>query len=390
MSHVPTRALGHVSRSLIGYATTTKRPAALTSSTVGTATTSSVALPVPPWTAARSRPGIGRHALGAATAAALVLALAGCASGATATTGAAIDANGNTAVVVGDNTTTATRTEIAVKAEPSLHDELPAAVRDRGTLVIGVGALPAGFPPLAYVGDDHKTLTGAEPDLGRLVAATLGLKPDLQNNAWENMFVRLSSGQLDAGFSNITVTEERKQKYDFASYRDDNLAFAVKKDDPWTFDGDYQALAGKTVAVSSGTNQEKILLEWQKKLASEGKTLQVRYYKDNNSTYLALASGRIDAYFGPNPGIAYQETQSAATSTPTRTAGTYSGAGDTLQGLIAATTKKDSGLAKPLADAINHLIATGQYDAWLKAYNLQNEAVKTSEVNPPGLPLDNA
>ena len=26
----------------------------------------------------------------------------------------------------------------------------------------------------------------------------------------------------------------------------------------------------------------------------------------------------------------------------------------------------------------------------LKAYNLQNEAVKTSEVNPPGLPLDNA
>ena len=37
----------------------------------------------------------------------------------------------------------------------------------------------------------------------------------------------------------------------------------------------------------------------------------MRYYKDNNSTYLALASGRIDAYFGPNPGIAYQDQQSA-------------------------------------------------------------------------------
>lgn len=335
----------------------------------------------------RHRP---RVLLGLAAAPLLATVLAACSTSDAATGAPSTDANGNTTVVVADNTTTATRTEITVQAQPSLHDELPAAVKDRGTLVIGVGALPAGFPPLAYVGDDHKTLTGAEPDLGRLVAATLGLKPDLQNNAWENMFVRLDSAQLDVGFSNITVTEERKQKYDFASYRDDNLAFAVKKDDPWTFDGDYHALAGKTVAVSSGTNQEKILLTWQKKLQAEGQTLDVRYYKDNNSIYLALASGRINAYFGPNPGIAYQDQQSASTSTPTRTAGTYSGAGDTLQGLIAATTKKDSGLAKPVADAINHLIETGQYDQWLKAYNLQNEAVKASEINPPGLPLDNA
>lgn len=321
----------------------------------------------------------------------LATVLAACSTSDAATTAAPrTDANGNTTVVVADNTSTATRTAITVPTQQALHDALPAAVKDRGTLVIGVGALPAGFPPLAYVGDDHKTLTGAEPDLGRLVAATLGLEPDLQNNAWENMFVRLDSAQLDVGFSNITVTEERKQKYDFASYRDDNLAFAVKKDDTWTFAGDYHVLAGKTVAVSSGTNQEKILLEWQRKLKAEGQDFEVRYYKDNNSVYLALASGRIDAYFGPNPGIAYQDQQSASTSTPTRTAGTYSGAGESLQGLIAATTKKDSGLAQPVADAINVLIKNGQYEAWLKAYNLQNEAVKTSEVNPPGLPLDNA
>ncbi len=164
----------------------------------------------------------------------------------------------------------------------------------------------------------------------------------------------------------------------------------MKKDSTWNFNDDYRTLAGKTVAVSSGTNQEKILLDWKKKLAAEGSTLEVKYYKDNNGIYLALSAGRIDAYFGPNPGIAYQETQSANTTTPTRTAGTFSGAGESLQGLIAATTKKDSGLAKPLADAINYLIENGQYEAWLKAYNLENEAVKVSEINPPGLPLDNA
>jgi len=34
-------------------------------------------------------------------------------------------------------------------------------------------------------------------------------------------------------------------------------------------------------------------------------------------------------------------------------------------------------------------IRNGQYAQWLKAYNLTNEAVETSEVNPPGLPITN-
>jgi polar amino acid transport system substrate-binding protein len=191
-------------------------------------------------------------------------------------------------------------------------------------------------------------------------------------------------------FSNVTDTEERKKKYEFASYRQDNLAFTVPKKSTWNFDGNYENLAGKTVSVSSGTNQEKILLEWKAKLAKEGKKLTVKYFQTSNSVYLALSSGKIDAYLGPNPGIAYHNRQVANTPNATRTAGTYSGAGASLQGLIAATAKKDSGLAKPLADAINHLIKNGQYAAWLKAYNLSNEAVAKSEVNPPGLPLDNS
>jgi polar amino acid transport system substrate-binding protein len=142
--------------------------------------------------------------------------------------------------------------------------------------------------------------------------------------------------------------------------------------------------------VGAGTNQEKILLEWQAKLKKEGKKLTVKYYPDTNGTYLALSSGKIDAYIGPNPSIAYHITQDAKTTNPTRNAGKFSGAGSSLQGLIAATAKKDSGLAKPVAGAINYLIEHGQYGKWLAAWNLSNEAVSTSEVNPPGLPLSNS
>ncbi|WP_030935498.1 transporter substrate-binding domain-containing protein [Streptomyces sp. NRRL S-646] len=325
----------------------------------------------------------------AATAvASLATGLAACGgdSDAATTTGAA-----SGSVTVGQlSNGAAEQTGLKVSEVKSISAELPKSVKSSGKLEIGIGALPAGFAPLAYVGSDQRTLTGAEPDFGRLVAAVLGLKPELKNFTWENLFVGIDSGKVNVAFSNVTDTEERKKKYEFASYRKDNLGFEVLKSSKWNFDGNYENLAGKTVSVGAGTNQEKLLLEWKKKLESEGKKLTVKYYPDRNGTYLALNSGKIDSFFGPNPGIAYHITQSASTPNPTRNAGTYSGAGASLQGLIAATAKKDSGLAKPLADAINYLIKNGQYAKWLKAWNLSNEAVAKSEVNPPGLPLDNS
>ncbi|MEU6467581.1 ABC transporter substrate-binding protein [Streptomyces sp. NPDC046976] len=325
------------------------------------------------------------------SAATVIASLAGTLAACGGSSDAATTTDAAGTVTVGRVSNGAARqTELKVPEVASLHAELPAAVRKRGTLNIVVGALPDGFPPLAYIGGDQKTLTGAEPDFGRLVAAVLGLKPQLANATWENMFVGIDSGKADVGFANITDTEERKKKYDFASYRKDNVGFEVLKKSTWNFGGNYENLAGKTVAVDNGTNQEKILLEWQSKLKAEGKTLTVKHYASKNATYLALSGGRIDAYFAANPGVAYHVTQTAKSPNPTRSAGTYSGAGASLQGLIAATTKKDSGLAKPIADAVNHLIEDGQYAKWLAAYNLSNEAVAKSQVNPPGLPLSDS
>ncbi|MFE7543313.1 ABC transporter substrate-binding protein [Streptomyces platensis] len=284
----------------------------------------------------------------------------------------------------------AKETDLKVSEVKSISAKLPKSIAREGKLVVGVGALPTGSVPLNFVGDDQKTLTGVEPDFGRLVAAVLGLKPELKNSTWENLFLGIDSGKVDVAFSNVTDTEERKKKYEFATYRQDNLGFEVPKKSTWNFDGDYKNLAGKTVSVSRGTNQEKVLLEWKAKLKKAGKDLTVKYYPDNNSVYLALNSGKIDTHFGPNPSIAYHTTHTANTPNATRSAGKFSGAGAKLQGLIAATSKKDSGLAEPVAEAINYLIKHGQYANWLAAWNLSNEAVKTSQVNPPGLPLDNS
>ncbi|MGV9232276.1 transporter substrate-binding domain-containing protein [Streptomyces nigra] len=284
----------------------------------------------------------------------------------------------------------AKETTLKVSEVKSISAKLPADLRKSGRLVIGSGTLPSGSPPLGFVGSDQKTLTGSEIDLARLVAAVFGLKPEVKRFTWENLFVGIDSGKVDVGFSNITDTEERKRKYEFASYRKDDLAFEAPKDSKFRFDGDYRTLAGTTVSVGAGTNQERILLEWKNRLEKEGKKLTVKYFQETNSTYLALSSGKIDAYFGPSPNLSYHVTQTSGTPQATRIAGQFSGAGATLQGLIAATAKKDSGLAEPLAEAINRLIDNGQYAKWLAAWNLSGEAVEKAEVNPPGLPLDNS
>ena len=132
----------------------------------------------------------------------------------------------------------AKETEIKVSEVKSISAKLPDAIKKRGTLVIGSGTLPSGSPPLGFIGSDQKTVTGSEPDLARLVAAVLGLKPEVRQSTWENLFIGIDSGKVDVGFSNITDTEERKQKYEFASYRKDDLAFETKKDNAWNFDGE--------------------------------------------------------------------------------------------------------------------------------------------------------
>ncbi|CAL9662225.1 hypothetical protein SUDANB105_07064 [Streptomyces sp. enrichment culture] len=265
----------------------------------------------------------------------------------------------------------------------SIAAQVPKEIRERGTLEIVYSSTSAA--PLNFYATDNKTLIGVETDISRLVADVLGLKPKVNTVSWENIFVGLDSAKYDVGFSNITVTEERKEKYDFATYREDNLGFEAKKGSGLKIDGP-EDVAGRTVAVGSGTNQEKLLIEWSEENEKAGrKPVDIKYYQNDSDTYLALQSGRIDLYLGPHPTAAYH----AATSGKTEVVGTYSGAGATLQGLIAATTKKDSGLVKPLSAALDEVIDNGTYAQVLKRWGLSDEAVPGSEINPPGLPKTN-
>ncbi|WP_329153772.1 ABC transporter substrate-binding protein [Streptomyces anulatus] len=259
-------------------------------------------------------------------------------------------------------------------------DLVPEAIRERGTLRLGASA--EAVPPLGFYATDDRTRIGSEIDIATLVADTLGLKPEFEQVSWENLFVGLDSSKFDGVLSNVTVTEERKEKYDFATYRLDNIAFEAKKGSGWKVK-EPADVAGKTISVSSGTNQEKILLEWSEKNVEAGREpVDIKYFQKDTDYYLALQSGRIDAHLGPSPVAAYH----VASAGQSEIVGQLSGAGGGLQGKIAATTKKGSGLVEAYAAAIDHIVRDGSYGKVLERWGLSGEAVEKSEINPPGLP----
>jgi polar amino acid transport system substrate-binding protein len=209
----------------------------------------------------RTRP--ARRAAVASFTLATALLLAACAN----------PAESGTAEVKGpDRSTTKINTgpdqhRITTAKVGSIAAEVPGRIRRRGTLEI-VGASD-GSAPLDFYATDDKTRIGVELDIGHLVANVLGLEARNTTVSWENIFVGLDSGKFDVGFSNITDTEERKEKYDFASYRKDDLAFEAKKGSGLKVRG-YKDVAGRNVAVDTGTNQEKILVEWSKEAQKAG------------------------------------------------------------------------------------------------------------------------
>ncbi len=230
-------------------------------------------------------------------------------------------------------------------------------------------------PPIALWSSDNKTLIGSDPDIARLLAESLGLKLKLVPAAWEDWPLGIRAGRYDVAMFNIAVTEARKQSFDFATYRADHHAFAVKADSAIAAISRREDIAGKRIIVGSGTNQEKILLAWDAENRAKGlAAVQPIYLSDEASATLTLLAGRADATFGPQAMAAWK----AASRGQTKVVGQ-----GPYRAWVAVTTKKGNGLVAALQKAIEGTIQGGQYQQVLTRWGEQQEAVAHSQINPP-------
>lgn len=265
--------------------------------------------------------------------------------------------------------------------DPEAIAALPRDFRFVRAGVLTVAIAPTA-PPISTYATDTRTVVGADADHAQLIADALGLKLDLVPIAWADWPLGLTSGKYDAVISNVGVTEQRKEKFDFSTYRLGLHGFYVRNDSPIQAIKEPRDLAGLKIITSSGTIQERILLEWNRRnLAAGLKPLELLYYDDDTARNLALLSGRGDVHVNPRPMLAYH----AAREGKTRQVGTIN-AGWPLKADVAVTTRKGSGLAQALTIATNGLIRSGRYGAALARWGLQDEALPRSETNPPGLP----
>ncbi|MCY4754125.1 ABC transporter substrate-binding protein [Pelomonas aquatica] len=242
-------------------------------------------------------------------------------------------------------------------------------------------ATTVGVLPFSDYATDNRTPVGNAPDIAQLIADSLGRRLELVSVAWADWPLGLQSGKYDLVVSNVTVTEERKEKFDFSTYRNDQLGVYVRSDSKIRSIKDPRELAGLRVIVGSATNQEQILLRWnQQNVAAGLKPVEILYFDDPAVLRLALQSGRADAHFAPNGWAAFE-----ARDGKTRLVGTFSG-GWPLTAEIAAAARKGSGLADAVTAAINAQIRNGNYAKALSRWSLESEAIAVSRTNPPGLP----
>lgn len=251
---------------------------------------------------------------------------------------------------------------------------------EAGKLTVANGAFT---PPISFLAeDDNRTLLGADPDISQLVADGLGLEYQPQNVAWADWPLGVESGKYDVVLANVTVTEERKDLFDFAIYRDDIVSFAVQADSEIDSIQEAKDVSGLTVVVGSGTNQEKILLGWFEENEQNGlEPGEAVYFEDTAAATLALASGRVDAIFQPNSTNAY----AAAVTGDTKIVGSVNG-GFPANAQIGVATAKGNGLIEAVGIVLTHIIESGEYQEVLERWALQDEAVTESLINPPGLP----
>lgn len=214
-------------------------------------------------------------------------------------------------------------------------------IKDAGVINIG---LEGTYPPFSFV-DENGKLTGFEVQLSEALAKELGVKVKLQPTPWAGILAALESKRLDVVVNQVTISEERKKKYDFSKpYTVSGIQAVVAKKNADSIKQPSD-LAGKKVGMGLGTNYEQWLKE-------EVPSAIVKTYDDDPTKYQDLRVGRIDAIL---------VDRLAAFDLINKTNETLALAGDAFSRQEAgiAVRKGEPELLKALDDALDKLRADG-------------------------------
>ncbi len=154
----------------------------------------------------------------------------------------------------------------------------------------------AAYPPFEKMEADK--ITGFSMDVIQAVADAAGIKIEVKNTGWDPLFDGLEKGTVDIGISSITITEKRKEKYDFSEpYFEANQLILVAEDAAVTKLADLQ---GKKIGVQTATTGEEVVKK------AFGDTYEgIKGYDDTPSAVDDFFNGRVDAVVADNGVLSY-------------------------------------------------------------------------------------
>lgn len=163
----------------------------------------------------------------------------------------------------------------------------PAMKKD---IVIGTDAT---FPPMEYTASGG-AMMGYDIDLGKRIGKDMGVTVTFKNIPWDDLFKALAARQVDMIISSVTITEERKQQYDFSdNYLNAGQVIIMGRNAKPI--ASIKDLQGKKIAVQQGTTNETEAL----KLTSADLIIR---YPDFQQATKALVDGKADAILSDLPG----------------------------------------------------------------------------------------
>jgi len=256
------------------------------------------------------------------------------------------------------------------KKDPAIAAQVPAAIKDKGTLT---AAVDPTYPPNEFIKEGTHDIIGMTPDLANALGTVMGIKIEMKSAGFDAIIPGLAAKKYDLGFSSFTDNKEREQTVDFVTYFSAGTSFYVTTKSGAKIKS-LDDLCGHKVAVEKGTTQQDDSQTAAKKCKAAGKpAAEVQTYPDQNGANLALSSGRAEVGMADSPVAAYIVKKSG---------GQFKLDGEPYgTAPYGIAIPKGNGMAKPLLAAVKKIMADGTYTSVLKKWGIEQGAIDDPVIN---------
>jgi ABC-type amino acid transport substrate-binding protein len=212
---------------------------------------------------------------------------------------------------------------------------------------------------------------GVDVDLMNVVARTLGLVPDYRETGFEAIIPSVRAGDFNVGMSSFTDTVDRQELVDFVTYFEAGTLWAQRPGSGV----DPANACGLRVGVAYATLQEtdEIPAKSEACEAAGQPPIEKVVYVQQDELTAGLIAGEVDAMSADSPATGFAIKTSAGELEP---------AGEVFDSApYGWPVAKGSGLAESLKQALEHVMATGDYRTIATMWGVEKGMINNPVIN---------